>query len=87
MCGPLLHQRAESGEVWIAEQFLQGANIQQVLAAAVAVAEALKKDVKGLITKLENVAGPERPADGQRYRCGGDNQRRRLPVRHRLDGR
>ncbi|MDP1481621.1 Mobilization protein A, partial [Klebsiella pneumoniae] len=40
----------------IAEQFPQGANIQQVLAAAYALPEALKKDVKGLITKLENVA-------------------------------
>ncbi|HBQ2111880.1 TPA: type IV secretory system conjugative DNA transfer family protein, partial [Klebsiella pneumoniae] len=34
----------------------QGANIQQVLAAAYALPEALKKDVKGLITRLENVA-------------------------------
>lgn len=40
----------------IAEQFPDGANIQQVLAAAYALPEALKKDVKGLITKLENVA-------------------------------
>ncbi|MDR8627890.1 Mobilization protein A, partial [Klebsiella pneumoniae] len=40
----------------IAEQFPQGANIQQVLAAAYALPEALKKDVKGLITRLENVA-------------------------------
>ncbi|SPX43484.1 mobB [Klebsiella pneumoniae] len=40
----------------IAEQFPQGANIQQVLAAAYALPETLKKDVKGLITKLENVA-------------------------------
>ncbi|EEO7208523.1 TraM recognition domain-containing protein [Salmonella enterica subsp. enterica serovar Rubislaw] len=40
----------------IAEQFPQGANIQQILAAAYALPEALKKDVKGLITKLENVA-------------------------------
>jgi hypothetical protein len=40
----------------IADQFPQGANIQQVLAAAYALPEALKKDVKGLITKLENVA-------------------------------
>ncbi|WP_455428427.1 type IV secretory system conjugative DNA transfer family protein [Dryocola sp. LX212] len=40
----------------IADQFPQGTNIQQVLAAAYALPEALKKDVKGLITKLENVA-------------------------------
>jgi hypothetical protein len=40
----------------IADQFPDGANIQQVLAAAYALPEALKKDVKGLITKLENVA-------------------------------
>lgn len=40
----------------IADQFPHGANIQQVLAAVYALPEALKKDVKGLITKLENVA-------------------------------
>jgi len=40
----------------IAEQFPDGANIQQVLAAAYALPDALKKEVKGLITKLENVA-------------------------------
>lgn len=51
----------------IAEQFPHGANIQQVLAAARVLPEALKKDVKGLITKLENVADLSRPADGFRY--------------------
>ncbi|POJ11890.1 Mobilization protein A, partial [Klebsiella pneumoniae] len=35
----------------IAEQYPQGANIQQVLAAAYALPEALKKDVKGKITR------------------------------------
>ncbi|MEZ2587277.1 type IV secretory system conjugative DNA transfer family protein [Kluyvera intermedia] len=40
----------------IADQFPNGATIQQVLAAAYALPEAMKKEVKGLITKLENVA-------------------------------
>lgn len=40
----------------IADQFPNGANIQQVLTAAYALPETMKKEVKGLITKLENVA-------------------------------
>ncbi|MDP1481636.1 Mobilization protein A, partial [Klebsiella pneumoniae] len=48
--------RDQKAEKLIAEQFPQGGNIPQVLAAAYALPEALKKDVKGMITKLENVA-------------------------------
>lgn len=40
----------------IAEQLPDGANIRQVLAAAYALPEALKKEVDGFITKLGNVA-------------------------------
>jgi len=40
----------------IADQFPNGANIQQVLAAAYALPDAIKKAVDGFIIKLENVA-------------------------------
>lgn len=39
----------------IVEQFLQGVNIQQVLVVVYVLLEVLKKDVKGLIIRLENV--------------------------------
>ncbi|MEH4313589.1 hypothetical protein POY12_27630, partial [Klebsiella pneumoniae] len=71
----------------IAEQFPQGANIQQVLAAAYALPEALKKDVKGLITRLENVADLSVLQTDSGIDVAGSINGRRPPVRYRLDGR
>ncbi len=69
----------------IAEQFPQGKHSAGA-GGGIRAAGGPEKDVKGLITKLENVADLSVLQTDSGIDVA-DNQRRRLPVRHRLDGR